>query len=356
MYRPRTVYRGKEKTGRLATLIVSVLVLLIVFAVWLFYDLQQYMVYDKDGARLVLPAERAAAGAEALPAERPGTSFAAPGTPVTAEIIVDKADYSGLVSGAGAGLGSLHARFIRAEALTGTLLSSFITGGLGDYDALVLELKPASGLLSYRSTVPLTGSYALNGTLELQGYAEQLKEKGVWLVAQLSALPDAALAARNAPIALKDAATGGVYQGAYGAAWLDPYHTSVRAYLAALMAELKDMGFDEVLFDGLYLPEEGYAFSVPMTDVPDAESAVSSLALYLRETADALELRVSGVAADGENGQDAALFFKAFDRVACRDGDKILPALESAAGGAGDTRLVLTGEGYVPDSESYIVK
>ena len=356
MYRPRTVYRGKEKTGRLATLIVSILVLLIVLAVWLFYDLQQYMIYDKDGARLVLPAERAPAGGETLPAPRPGAASSAFGSPVEAEIIVDKADYSDLVSDAGAGLKALRARFVRAEALTGTLLSSFITGGLGDYDALVLELKPPSGLLSYRSTVPLTESYALNGTLELQGYVEQLKEKGVWLVAQLSALPDAALAARNAPIALKDETTGGVFQGANGAAWLDPYHASVRAYLSALMAELKGMGFDEILFDGLYLPEDGYAFSVPMTDVPDAESAVSSLALYLRETADALEARVSGVAADGEIGQDAALFCKAFDRVVCRDGDALLPALESAADGAGDTRLVLIGEGYLPDSESYIVK
>ena len=355
MYRPRTVYRGKEKTGRLATLIVSVFVLLVVLAVWLFYDLQQYMVYDKDGARLVLPAERAAAAGEALPAERPGNVPSLPGSPVAAEIIVDKADYSGLVSDAGAGLGALHARFVRAEALTGTLLSSFITGGLGDYDALVLELKPPSGLLSYHSAVPLTESYALNGALELQGYVEKLKEKGVWLIAQLSALPDAALAMRNAPIALKDETTGGVYNS-NGVAWLDPYHTSVRAYLAALMAELKGMGFDEILFDGLYLPEEGFSYSVPMTDVPDAESAVSSLALYLRETADTLELRVSGVAAEGENGQDAALFFKAFDRVACRDGDDILPALESAAGGAGDMRLVLIGESFLPDSENYIVK
>ena len=355
MYRPRTVYRGKEKTGRLATLIVSIFVVLILLVVWLFYDLQQYMVYDKDGARLVLPAERAAGGTETLPTARPGVLSPAAGAPVDVELVIDRADYSDLASDAGADLGTLHARFVRAEALTGTLLSSFITGGLGDYDALVLELKPASGLLAYRSAVPLAESYALNGTLELQGYAEQLKEQGVWLVAQLSALPDAALAARDAPIALRDALTGGVYSE-NGAAWLDPYHSSVRSYLSALMTELKGMGFDEILFDGLYLPGEGYAFSVPMTDVPDAEGAVSSLALYLRETADALEARVSGIAADGRNGQDIALFAKAFDRVACRDGDELMTALQSALGGTGAARLVPIGEGFLPDSESYIVK
>lgn len=352
MFRPRTVYRGKEKTGRLATLIVSIFVLLILFLVWLFYDLQQYMVYDKDGARLVLPAERAAAG-ETAP--RPSAVSAMAGAPVEVEIVIDRADYSELASDAGAGLGRIEARFVRAEALTGTLLSAFITGGLGDYDALVLELKPASGLLAYHSAVPLADSYALNGTLELQGYAEQLKEQGVWLVAQLSALPDAALAVRNAPIALKDGQTGGVYTE-NGAALLDPYNDTVRSYLSALMAELKGMGFDEVLFDGLYLSGEGFSFSVPMTAVPDAESAVSSLALYLRDTADALEMKVSAVAADGRDGQDAVLFAKAFDRVACPGGDALIPALTSALGGTSGVRLVQIGEGYLPDSESYIVK
>lgn len=352
MYRPRTVYRGKEKSGRLATLIVSIFVLLVLFAVWLFYDLQQYMVYDKDGARLVLPAERAAP-ADAAP--RPAAVPAMAGAPVEVELIVDPADYSGLVSDAGADIGTIKARFVRAEALTGTLLSAFISGGLGDYDALVLELKPSSGLLAYRSAVPLTDSYGLNGTLELQGYAEQLKDRGVRLIAQLSALPDAALAVRDAPIALKNAQSGGVYTE-NGTAWLDPYNDAVRSYLSALMAELKELGFDEVLFDGLYLPGEDYAFSVPMTGVPDAESAVSSLALYFREQADALELKVSAVAANGRGGQDAALFAKAFDRVVCPDGDALLPALASALGGTSGVRLVQIGEGYLPDSESYIVK
>lgn len=352
MFRPRTVYRGKEKNGRLATLIVSILVVLILFVVWLFYDLQQYMVYDKDGARLVLPEERASA-AETVP--RPGPVSAMTDAPVDVEIVIDRADYSELASDAGAGLGTIEARFVRAEALTGTLLSSFITGGFGNYDALVLELKPASGLLTYRSAVPLAESYGLNGTLDLQGYAEQLKEQGVRLIAQLSALPDAALAVRNAPIALKNAQTGGVYTE-NGAAWLDPYNEAVRAYLSALMAELKEMGFDEILFDGVYLPGDGFAFSVPMTSVPDAESAVSSLALYLRETADTLELKVSAVAADGRGGQNPVLFVKAFDRVVCPDGNAIIPAFTSALGGTSGTRLVLIGEAYLPDSESYIVK
>ena len=58
MPRPKTVYRGKRKYSWLITLLVSTLALLLLLTVWMFYHLQTYLVYDKDGVRLVLPSER----------------------------------------------------------------------------------------------------------------------------------------------------------------------------------------------------------------------------------------------------------------------------------------------------------
>ena len=58
MPRPRTVYRGKRKYSWIITLAVTLLVVVILLAVWLFYHLQRYIVYDKDGLRLDLSAQR----------------------------------------------------------------------------------------------------------------------------------------------------------------------------------------------------------------------------------------------------------------------------------------------------------
>lgn len=352
MPRPKTVYRGESRPAWIITLAVSVLAALILFVVWLFYHMQQYMVYDKDGARLVLPSERAET--QDGPSGETGGTAGVP--PIDVEIVVDKADYSA-VEGTDAGsLRAIHARFVAAENVTEAALGGY-AADMGAYDALVLELKPASGFLGYTSSLPLTDSYAVNGAAELAERVEQLKGKGVYLAAQLSSLADSAMAARNTPAAMKNAVSGGVYLKD-GQAFLDPYSDVTRAYLAGLLAELAGLGFDEVLLTGLYLPEdENLRYSGEMSAQPDAESAVSSLALYLRGQADALGLRLSAAAEREGAGQDLAVFFKAFDRVAYDAADaETRAALESALGADGGARIVPVAAGYVPERESYIVK
>ena len=340
-------------------------VIAIALAVWLFYYLQRYIVYDKDGLRLDLSAQReeilnpgAAAEVTAPPAaER-----------VDVEIVVEQRDYSEILTDAGNNLRPIHAVFVPAKDVTENTLK-FYAGRMGDFDALVLELKAEDGFLRWRSGVAAADSFAVNGELELRELIEPLKEQGVYLIAQLSALTDGAMALRNAPIALKSAATGQAYTDADGRAYLDPYSDSTRAYLLALVTELQNMGFDEVLLDGVVCPEsDALEFSKRMTQTPDSVTAVSSFALWLRERADALDMHISAyighdalVSETGAaEGQNPVLFFKAFDRVAVPTGfDSFaddIAALETALGGHSDTRIVAVTDNYTPDLASYIVK
>ena len=235
-------------------------------------------------------------------------------------------------------------------------------------EQLVLELKGPDGFLRWHSGIAAADSFAVNGTLELAEYLAPLKEQGVRLSAQISALSDNAMAQRNAPIALKSAVTGQAFSDENGVYYLDPYSDSTRAYLLALLAELQRMGFDEVLLSDVRCPEsDALEFSKKMTRTPDSVTAVSSFALWLREQVDALGLCLSAVidepALRGEgarSGQDPVLFFKAFDRVAfAADFDGIAAdtaALESALGGGSDARIVAIAENYTPELASYIVK
>ena len=209
----------------------------------------------------------------------------------------------------------------------------------------------------------------MNGTLELRELLEPLKQHGVYLVAQVSALADSVMAQRNAPIALKNAVTGQPYASADGQSYLDPYSDSTREYLRALMVELQNLGFDEVLFSGMACPDsDALQFSKAMTQTPDSVTAVSSLALWLREQADALDLRMSALIGEdalrsetgAAMGQNPVLFFKAFDRVAVEtsfDGFAAdVDALETALGTRSDTRIVAVTEDYTPEIASYIIK
>ena len=176
------------------------------------------------------------------------------------------------------------------------------------------------------------------------------------------------MAQRNIPIALKSTVTGQAFTDAGGVSYLDPYSESTRTYLLSLLTELQRMGFDEVLLSGVNCPDsDTLQFSKQMTQTPDSVTAVSSLALWLREQADALDLRLSAVidpdalhSEGGKAGQNAVLFFKAFDRVAvATDYSNVASdteALVTALGGQSDTRIVAITEDYTPELASYIVK
>ena len=346
-------------------MIAMLVVIAVALAVWLFYYLQRYIVYDKDGLRLDLSAQREEIlhpGAAAEPTAAPAPER------VDVEIVVEQRDYSEIQTDAGNNLRPIHAVFVPAKDVTENTLK-FYAGRMGDFDALVLELKAEDGFLRWRSSVPAADSFAVNGTLELRELIEPLKEQGVYLVAQLSALTDSTMAIRNAPIALKSAVSGQAFTDASGRAYLDPYADSTRDYLTALMTELRDMGFDEVLLTGVVCPDsDALQFSKAMTQKPDSVTAVSSFALWLRRQADAMDLKVSAVIGrdalvsetGAAEGQNPVLFFKAFDRVAVEASfdsfDADVAALETALGGHSDSRIVAIADDYTPEIASYIIK
>ena len=363
MPRPRTVYRGKRKYSWLITLAGTVVVLLIVLAVWLFYSLQRYIVYDKDGLRLDLSAQKQALTQPDSGDLLPDSSLVNRHIPV--EIVVDEKDYSQVTTSAGTELSPLRAAFIPAAELTENTLKYY--GGTEDFSALVLELKDSSGALRWHSKVPAADSFAVNGTLEPAEALAGLKERGIAPVARISALADDSMARRNSPLALKNAATEAVFVEG-NQAYLDPYNEGTRAYLLALLTELKALGFDEVLLSGFVCPDSEYLrFSSAMSQTPNPSTALCSLADWLRRQADALELRLSleieAKALRSETvlrGQDPALLFRFFDRIAVETDperlDSDLAALSAALGGDDENRVLLITEDFMPERESYIVK
>jgi len=363
MQRPKTVYRGKRKYSWIVTLVVFVFVILILLAAWMFTYLQRFLVYDKDGLELVMPSERL----EQISAAADGIQHRVLPR-INVEIVVDRTDYSGAETTAGNGLTPLHALRVPAAEINESNLD-YYTLGIGDFNAVILQLKGPDGFLRYKSDIALAESYGVNGDFDIRPSLTKLKSKDVYLIAEISTLIDETMVARNSPIALKNAVTGSPFQNSRGA-WLDPYDTMVRAYLADMLTELAGMGFDEVIVTGLFCPDtENLQFSKSMTLTPDVCSAVSSLAMYLRTTADALGIRLSAAveaeelaAGTSESiGQDLSVFFKAFDRITYNvsdaDSAACMGTLKTALGDdTGDLRIVPAAENYAPNHGSYIVE
>ena len=314
-YGKRDVYPVKRKRNWIIIPVV-VLVLLIGGFLLLFTSLQKYIVYGQGSLRVVLPfmEEEALVNNETIDTYRPS---------VDASLVLDGYDFSAVRTDAGQGITALKAIYVPAGEITETGLTSYVNRlEINNANCLVLELKPQSGQLSYASGVEMARAYGLNGDFDLAGQVSALKERGVYLVADLACCVDDLLASRNTNLALKTQ-SGEVYRSEAGA-WLDPYSPELRTYISDLCLELSAMGFDEVMLTYAAHPEAtDLVYSQTMTTPPDAVSAVSSFSTYMEKTVGdsiKLSLRCSADALRngvGGNGQDMDLMLRVYDRVYC---------------------------------------
>ena len=364
MARPRAIYRGKRKYGWIITVVLFLLIIAFMVGMWVFYDMQKYIRYEKDGLYLDLTEGEVQPDEDD---EDDELSVLAP--PVTdAQIVVSMPDYSQMKSMVTSRLKDIQALYVSREKMTAQNLAyypSILAESQNKYNCLVLNVKSEDGTLRYYSGVSMAGSYGVNGTENIKEALGKLKEHDLWLVAELSCLGDSAMAMRNSPISLKNAG-GGVLTDET-CSWLDPYNSVTREYIVDLMRELKEMGFDEVLLTNVCLPANmAIAYSQPMSAVPDSVSAVSSLCRYLRQQADEIGIYLSAEL-DGtalrenkskDKGQDPEFFFKVFDRVYVRTNMDYYVTDVSIAKElcATSSRLVVAVDGFTLPSGSYFVR
>ena len=312
-------YRGKRRRSGPAFIISLVVFTLLALTVLLFYGLQKYIVIADSGLRLEIPflSDGSASSVDNEPVFEK----------VDAELIIGEPDYSNVKATAGAELTELRALFVPADRINADSINS-AAQRIGDGNALMLELKPASGMLAYRSGVDTAVSYGTTGTTELAPIVKSLKDKGLYLVASISCCVDDTLADRYPRLTLRTD-KGSVYRDEVGT-WLDPYAPELRSYIAAICAELSDMGFDEVVLTNIRHPSPSdgtkFVYSGSTTGAPTPMSAVSGFALgvtrALRSDGVKLSAMINGAdtipnGKNDANGQNVELFCKIFDRIYC---------------------------------------
>ncbi len=328
MARNSEFYKGRRKKRSYAIIPAVVIVGLIVLTVVLFYSMQQYAVISKDGVSVELP----------LLQSEEKTTVDAEGNvvrvfdPVETSISFDDPDYSGVEAQVGADVPAMRAIYVSSENITAEKLDEY-ANRLSVGNALVLEMKPASGNLMWDSQAQAARSYGLyvetDQTREIPNLIANLKsreDKDIYLVAEINVCRDALYASRSSTVCLRTE-LGGNYTDE-GGSWLDPYNTELRQYVIELCRELYDMGFDEVVLASVLHPtitdeETKLVYTRDMSSPPSAVNAVCGFAVSI---ADALQDRAGRlsiycysrkalVGPDTANGQDATLFMKVFDRV-----------------------------------------
>ena len=370
MARVQEFYKGKRKRRNYAVLPFLILLTVISVILVLFYGMQKYAVISKDGVAIRLPILEDGQSATVDSEGHVVREFEA----VSVPLVFEEADYSYVRSKAGEYAPPVRAIFVPAENVNSNKIIEY-AARLVAGNALMLEMKPRSGQTLWESHTHMAEAYSLtmqnDVTAAMPEMIQMLKEKDIYLVAEISCCIDELLPTRTTAYCIHTE-TGLNYTDGLGT-WLDPYSLDLRTWIAEMVRELWDLGFDEVVLKDVAHPSLAEAipllYSREISTPRSSTAAVCGLAagvadrLYDRQ-GKAVSIwcntREALVRDDLTTGQNAVLFMSLFDRVYL-DTDKYsypynVEDIESqVTTGSVYDRLVPVVINYIPDNTSWIL-
>lgn len=123
------------------------------------------------------------------------------------------------------------------------------------YNAVVLRLKEADGLLWYESSVAPEELIQENALSRAE--LETLLASGVYTAAKISCFRDSAAAMSDMAGMGLCQSSGYIWYDHENEHWLDPGKDAAEEYLLALCGELTELGFDEIVLENVGYPTKG---------------------------------------------------------------------------------------------------
>ena len=371
MARVQEFYKGRRKRRNYAFL--PFLILLAVFSVILvlFYGMQKYAVISKDGVSVQLPILGGTGGVS----EVDSTGHVVKDfDPVSVPLTLGEADYSYTRTRAGENAPPVRAIFIPSENINSDKILEY-SARLVAGNALMMEMKPRSGVTLWETHTQMAQAYSLTMMSEtskaLPDIIASLKEKDIYLVAQISCCIDELLPTRTTAFCIHT--EGGMnYRDGLGT-WLDAYNLDLRTWIAEMCRELWDLGFDEVVLKDVAHPSLAEAIPLVYTrEISTPRSTAAAVCGLAAGVADQLydrgdkvlsiycNTREALVRDDLTTGQNAVLFMKLYDRVYLETDKFSYPfnvedIQPSVTEGNVYDRLVPVVINYIPDNTSWIL-
>ena len=369
MARAQEFYKGKRKRRNYAFPVFLILLLLFSLVLVLFYGMQKYAIITKDEVRIALP----------ILEDGPKTAVDSEGhevrvfDPVSVPVSFGEPDYSYVRSRAGENAPPVRAIFIPWENVNNNKIIEY-AARLVAGNALVLEMKPRSGVCLWETHTQMAESYSLNVPSEVSAampdMIAMLKDQNIYLVAQISVCLDEMLPTRTTSFTIHTE-IGTDFRDGLGT-WLDPYSLELRTWVAEMVQELWDLGFDEVVLKDVAHPS--LAEAVPLIynrDISTTRSSTYAVCSLAAGIADRLSDREKVVSIycntrealvrdDPTTGQNAVLFMQLFDRVYLETDKFTYPfnvediASQVTTGNVYD-RLVPVVINYIPDNTSWVL-
>ena len=369
MARVQEFYKGKRKRRNYAFLPFLALLVLFSLILVLFYGMQKYAVISKDGVKIELPI---LSDGNSVTVDSEGHAVRQ-FQPVSVPLTFDEADFGYVKSNAGKNAPPVRAIFIPSVNVNPDKIIEY-AARLVAGNALVLEMKPRSGVCLWESHAQMAMAYSLTQqndiTAAMPEMIEMLKSQNIYLVAQISCCIDELLPTHTTAYCIHTE-TGLNFTDGLGT-WLDAYNLDLRTWIAEMVQELYDLGFDEVVLADVAHPSLAEAvpllytreISTPRSTVAAVCGLAAGVADKLRDREKVLSIycktREALVRDDFTTGQNAVLFMRLYDRVYLET-DKYTYSynVEDIANnvrvGNVYDRLVPVVINYIPDNSSWVL-
>lgn len=144
-----------------------------------------------------------------------------------------------------------------------------------ELNTLVIDIKGDLGVITYKSDVITATAIGANDAPTIsdwRAFTRELKERDIYTIARIVVFKDNYLARAHPEWAVKDAA-GRLWFDGEDLPWLEPFHEQVWDYNIALAVEAAERGFDEVQFDYIRFPTDGYIGNIVYSQPADTPAA-----------------------------------------------------------------------------------
>lgn len=258
-------YRTRRFFGKFFRfLLIACIIAVIGLMCWLLW-LQRFVVYTPDGVKLDFSLGEILQGQVAVPPE--------PGIDVEIQFGPDKEDEQQEPSATQL----LKGYYIPEESLYDSIpallekLKKLPSG-----TPVLLDVKNYRGYFYYSTTVG-SQTYGKVDIAAMDELIAWLGSSDLYAIARMPALSDYVYGAEN-PSAGIPLSSGALYFDENKCYWLDPTKEATQTYLIQVVRELRQLGFDEVVFTQFVIPEsEKIVFSADRRQaVSDAAQAIVS--------------------------------------------------------------------------------
>lgn len=236
-------YRGRGSKGKA---VLAVFLVLVILAALSALAMQRYIAYDESGAPFFRLPERQPEDPAPPPENDPPVLAAPEEDPGGLEVIVQEPEAPP----------AFRVFSLPVVPLTAAVWESAQAEMGEDYTAVAVTLKAAGGTVYYASSAaPKEAVKTVQGTTDT--LSRITADEELYAIARLSCLPDKfAPFMNNKPMGMKRTDTGKMFR-TDGTTWLDPAQTASREYLCALVREIAELGFDEILLTDAGYPTQG---------------------------------------------------------------------------------------------------